>query len=314
MSQAKPCWNWTGVEALNFQGHDRLYELVAMLPSRRSTDSEITTYLVDLHARFQRWLHQDEFGPSRRQQTAALRSLIRLLQKLEKHLIKGPPLAKNWLDATLRCKNEPRNTTLEVLYAAAVDVESDLRVDDTPKHEIIWAAGLRDRVYELMAGSQSLDTNTEAKIFPIAMQRHFDPLQAIGPDCDLAKVEHWLNAYWNVLVATLSELNSRRGAEERVSLKLLIEQLCKLWEHETGCSVTAHGQVKDVRTGRAETRAGKFVTAAVEAMLPHQAWFDQRTDFVHSVRAQTFLPRCQGARARQVLGIMKNFVKRRANM
>ena len=158
MSQAEPRWNWTGVEALNFQSHHRLHELLGMLAARKSTDDEILTYLIDLRARFQRWLHQDEFGPSRRQQTAALHALIRILQKLEKHLLEGPSLAKERLDSTLRCKDDPTSTKSQALYEAAVDMEIDLRVADAPKREIIWAAHLRDRVYFLIVRSQSLDT------------------------------------------------------------------------------------------------------------------------------------------------------------
>ena len=110
----------------------------------------------------------------------------------------------------------------------------------------------------LLAQSQSIDSNTESEIFPVAQRRGFDPLQATGPSFGLADVERWLHGYWNVVVDTLEELSSRRGAEERVSLKLLVEQLCELWERETGCSVTAHDRVKDQSTGRAETPAGQF--------------------------------------------------------
>ena len=64
------------------------------------------------------------------------------------------------------------------------------------------------------------------------------------PDFGLEDAEQWLNAYWNVVDQTLCELNEKRGAEERESLKLLVEQLCELWERETGRYVTAHGMIK----------------------------------------------------------------------
>jgi hypothetical protein len=43
-------------------------------------------------------------------------------------------------------------------------------------------------------------------------------------------------------------------------------------------------------TQRTETEAGRFVTAAVEAMLPEPAWFDDHSQFSRPVRANTFLP------------------------
>ena len=74
--QTKPCWSWNGADALNFSGQTKDFKrLMAMLPAKQSPDEQISAFLVYLRARFQRWLHQDEFGPTRRQQTAALRAL-----------------------------------------------------------------------------------------------------------------------------------------------------------------------------------------------------------------------------------------------
>jgi hypothetical protein len=180
MSQAKPCWSWTGVAELVFTGQDsHLQRLVAMLPAKKSSDEQILVDLADLGARFHRRLHQDEFGPNRRQQTASLRALMK-------------------------------------------------------------AARLK-----------------------------FDLSQATGLD------------------------------------------FCELWERETGSRVTAHGQFKDVYIGRAETAAGRFVTATVEVMLPDQSWFEDHAEFARSVRAETFRPGCQQDRERQILVIMRDFVKRR---
>jgi hypothetical protein len=118
-----------------------------------------------------------------------------------------------------------------------------------------------------------------------------------------------------VLVEALHKLSDRRGAQERVSLKLF-EELCNLYERETGELVAAHGIKEDVYTSRAETKPGRFVRAAVEAMLPNQPWFDQHIQFADPACADTFLPDEQGdhrrkARARQILAITRNFVSRR---
>ena len=73
-----------------------------------------------------------------------------------------------------------------------------------------------------------------------------------------------------------------------MSLKLLVEQLCELWERETGRPVTAHGMIKLEYTQRTETEAGRFVTSAVEAMLPESSWFDEHSEFSQPIRAETF--------------------------
>ena len=308
--QTKPCWSWSGAEALNFSEQNKLEPLTAILPAKQSSDEEILAFLVDLRAHFQRWLHQDELGPTRRQQTAALRALKKSLQTLRRQLAKGAPSQREQLDAILRNGHGGSSPTLERIYEAASDLGRYLRIPDSPNRKIDWTSKIKTCAETTMAQSQSLDTNTDGEILLIAIRHIFDPLQTFTP-AGLADAELWLNAYWNVVDKTLCELNERGGAEERVSLKLLVEQLCEFWERETGGPVTAHGMSKLEYTQRTETAAGRFVTAAVDAMLPELFWFDEHREFSYSVRAMTFLPSRQADRARQILAIMRDFVKRR---
>jgi hypothetical protein len=310
MGLAQPRWNWTGVEALVFDSQDsRLRDLLNMLPAKRSNDEEIEAFLVDLRARFQRWLHQDEFGPTRRQQTAGVHALMKAVQTLHRLLAKISPSLKTWFEARPRDRNDPSNTVLEALYEAASDIEHDLRKANAPDSQVSWASRLGDCVYSVMAQSQALDTNADGEIFLIATERKFESSSATGANFRFVDAERWLTDYWNVLFDTLQTLNERRGADERVSLKLLVEQLCELWEHETGFCVTAHGVANDVYTGRVETDAGRFISAAIDAMLPSESWFARRPAL--SVRALTFLPCNRLHRERQITGIMRDFVRRR---
>ena len=265
--QTRPCWSWSGAEALNFSEQNKLEPLIAILPAKQSSDEEILAFLVDLRAHFQRWLHQDELGPTRRQQTAALRALKKSLKTLQRQLAKGAPSQREQLDAILRNGHGGSSPTLERIYEAASDLGRYLRIPDSPNRKIDWTSKIKTCAETTMAQSQSLDTNTDGEILLIAIRHIFDPLQTFTP-AGLADAELWLNAYWNVVDKTLCELNERGGAEERVSLKLLVEQLCEFWERETGGPVTAHGMSKLEYTPRTETAAGRFVTAAVDAMLP----------------------------------------------
>jgi hypothetical protein len=178
---SEPRWNWTGVDVLKVKNDDaRLRQLAAMFRSKRSSDEGITADLVDLCGRFQRWLHQDEFGPDRGQRTAALRALMKSIQRLDKHLIGGSSLIKGQLDAELRKQNNPSNLMVEALYEAAVDVAGDQLGAGTPDRDALWASRLRDYAFTLLTRSQSADSNTDSEIFPIAQRRRFDPLRR-GP-------------------------------------------------------------------------------------------------------------------------------------
>jgi hypothetical protein len=313
-SQTKPCWSWSGAEALNFSEQTDLRPLLAMLAAKQSSDEQILAFLVDLRARFQRWLHQDEFGPTRRQQSGALSALKKSLQTLRRQLVKGAPSQRQQFDATLRNGGDRSAATLERIYEAAGDFERDLRIAGASNRKIDWAVKIKTSAGTTMAQGQSLDTNADREILLTTLQHRFDPLQTCPPDFGLTEAEQWLSAYWTVVDQTLCRLDERGGAEERVSLKLLVEQLCEFWERETGCLVTAHGMIKLEYTQRTETEAGRFVTAAVEAMLPEQSWFDEHREFSQPIRATTFLPFWQADRARQILVIMRDFVKRRSKI
>jgi hypothetical protein len=223
MTNAKPIWNWTGVAPLVFDGRDSRLRcfLTEELPVTKSSHDEIVPYLVDLNARFERWLHQDEFGPTRKQQAAAVHGLMKAAQTLQKHFANSPPSLKSRFDTILRDRNDPLNSVLEALFEAAVDLEDVLSGTNAPNFHFEWASRLRDRVDSLMALSQVVDTNTDSKIFQNAIVRKFDYSAPIGTGFGFGDAERWLADYWNVLVNTLQAFNKRRGADERVSLKLL---------------------------------------------------------------------------------------------
>src|ERR1700692_1028962 len=88
---ANPLLNWSGVTelplSLDVQG---FRELLTALPARHSSDAEIIARLADLRSKLHGWLHQDEFGPNRKQRTAALRSHLTCFNRLQKQLLKAP--------------------------------------------------------------------------------------------------------------------------------------------------------------------------------------------------------------------------------
>jgi hypothetical protein len=317
---AQPRWGWSGVSKLARRDQELHVEhLVAMLPAKKSSPAEVVAELVELRARFHRWLHQDEFGPRRGEQTAALRAHIKLVRELCRLLQKRRSRSWDGLDAALRNGNDGLSPVVAALGDAAAEVESALQIAGASNPDMgCWLSRVRRCARTLSEQIETLDDNTDGQIFLTALYRNFELSQtAASEEFGLLDAECWLNGYWSVLVETLNSLNDQRGAQERVSLKLLVEELCNLYERETEEPAAAHGVKGDVYTACAETKSGRFVTAAVGAMLPDKSWFDGHSQYANLVRAETFLPdeqawRRQRARARQVLVIMKDFVARRA--
>src|ERR1700722_11034453 len=99
-----------------------------MLPATKSSRADVVTQLVDLRARFHGWLHQDEFGPGRGEQTATLREHIKFVRELCQRLDRGKSRSRDRLDAALRSSNDGLSPVVAVLGEAAADVESTLQI------------------------------------------------------------------------------------------------------------------------------------------------------------------------------------------
>ena len=205
--------------------------LVAMLLATKSSRADVVAQLVDLRARFHGWLHQDEFGPRRGEQTATLRVHIKFVRELCQRLNKGKSHSRDRLDAALRSSNDGLSPAVAALGEAAADVESALQITSSKNQDIGWFSRVRSCAETLFEKIETLDDNTNSQIALTALYRNFELSQtAASEEFGLLDAECWLNGYWNVLVETLNRLNDQRGAQERVSLKLLVEELCNLYE------------------------------------------------------------------------------------
>src|SRR5436309_12584788 len=82
---ASPRWGWSGAAPLGSPvgREQRLNFVVAdLLPRRQSSVCSLVRELLSLSARYARYLHQDELGPTRGEQIAALRQLLEQLDLL----------------------------------------------------------------------------------------------------------------------------------------------------------------------------------------------------------------------------------------
>src|SRR5258707_11192617 len=134
---AQPRWGWSGVSKLTRRDQElRVEHLAAMLPATKSSRAEVVAQLIELRARFHGWLHQDEFGPRRGEQTAALRAHIKFVRELCQRLNKGKSRSRDRLDAALRSSNDGLSPAVAALGEAAADVESALQITSSKNQDI----------------------------------------------------------------------------------------------------------------------------------------------------------------------------------
>ena len=105
----------------------------------------------------------------------------------------------------------------------------------------------------------------------------------------------------------LTHLRRRKGPEARLSLGLLVSQLCDLWRRETGQPVTANPVRLGAYEGRPQSASGRFVCEAVEALQPTAAWIAEHEAVGAHMRA-AILTRLPGDRARAVHSAMRAYI------
>jgi hypothetical protein len=169
--------------------------LAAMLPATKSSRAEVAAQLVELGARFHGWLHQDEFGPRRGEQTAALRVHIKLVCELCQLLAKGSFGCRTKLNAALRNNNDGFSPAVAALGETAALVQSALQIADAPARDIYWISRVRTRAEELLIQIEVLDDNTDGQIAMTAICREFRLSQPLAAkEFGLVDVVSWLNA------------------------------------------------------------------------------------------------------------------------
>ena len=70
---------------------DTLAQILSLLPTQLLTSEGVKAQILDLGARYHRYLHQDEFGPTRAERMAALRMVLGQIEQLDSQLLGLPP-------------------------------------------------------------------------------------------------------------------------------------------------------------------------------------------------------------------------------
>lgn len=283
-----PRWGWSGAAPYvnPVEPEQSLTSVVVgLLPRRQSPVCSLVGELLALGGRYARYLRQDELGPTRAEQIAALQQLSEHLDRLCSDLRSLPAHLRVALGLRLaqdeRWCHENSNfgtafsadsVPLDTLYEAAVEVgDSLVRAKATRDAKLMESLSeIAKRTWVLL---ENLDTTTALKVGLDANVRSAalgaEDLPATEPLAVLCSRIEGLRRRFN---QTLSRLRSARGPEPRLSLPWLVWQLCDLWHRETGEAVTSSAVRKGKYTSKPQSLAGSFVLAAVEALQPSEAW------------------------------------------
>jgi hypothetical protein len=317
---SSPRWGWSGVEKIvpPLWAEAELRCVADLLPSRQSSIENIVAELLAIGGRHHRNLHQDEFGPTQAERMQALRDLVDRLEVLLSRLealspqlrllvserqTEGRPAAGP-IDVDLIASYSADKDAIEAVSEIASDVRRDLAgVGRTDDANLIGEVGTAaDMVGPLL---WNLDSTTDGDVV------------IDGESAGSALADNCADLFESLCVPVrrlhsrftlaLIHLGRRKGPEARLSLGLLVSQLCDLWRRETGRPVTANPVKLGVYTGCPQSASGRFVCAAVEALQPSAAWMDEHKAVGPHIRARIMtLP--PAYRAQPVHSAMRAYV------
>jgi hypothetical protein len=311
---------WSGVAALgNLRDEGgAVARAVAMLPKTRAAPEDIVQFLLDLGARYHRYLHQDEYGPTRADRSAALVMLKKALDTLARHLSKLPPRLEHLLVSRLSelSSDSPQEDEFAFFQEERESVERFLDAArsamDANGASIRGDRALFDKLRvaaeKALGLFESLDTTSEIDV--VLAPKILDGIRPSPRVGDVHTVLCGRLARLQLRVAlTLKALNRQKGPDQRLSLPWLVEQLGDLWSNETGEIVTSNAVEGGDYSGVPRSAAGRFITATVEALQPSKAWLAEHEDIAATV-STAILNGSSGHRARAVSNILADYVAR----
>jgi hypothetical protein len=314
-SSAKPRWGWSGGALIQplLDRKDMVRSIVERMPVRASKIDHLTQELLQLAGRYHRYLHQDEFGPTRAERLATLREVIEQIDalfaeiarlprslrwKISNHLAKDEAVIAS--SAARRFWNDMAAARRIALAAKGVGIDITVKKRPAQAELIERLTHEANKTAGLLA---SLDTTTEGDVFLLGSSlvgKRLRKTESLDP---LMSARISLTRLRQRAIATLEYLEKRKGAEPAISLPLLVSELCELWRRETGSPVT--GDTVGYRRNRMSkagnfhkgriTVAGQFVLDLVKVFRPMGSALGARLD---SVRARNLLIESDEGRVR----------------
>ena len=290
--KAEPRWCWSGVAPVaagRLSASD--IDLHILLPDHRSPIEEIVLALRALGGRYQRYLNQDDFGPTRAERMAALRQLRNRLELLLSRLHRLPVDLRLRLSEQLARDATPVEPDIDNFQAyrsdvaavqqigeAALEIERIVHMPPTA-HDAALMVGLSVAAQETAGLLNVLDTTTAGAV---AIDSDCPALE-IGVDVDIESIDvatasTRIERLRHRVERVLMGLEQRHRPERHESLRWLVWQPCDLYHRETGRRVT--NSADDVSrcnfsgtryTGTPQSPAGRFVLAAVKFLQPSEA-------------------------------------------
>ena len=275
--------------------------MLGLLPSYKSSRTELLEFFNQVGARLRRNLRQDEFGPTRADRIASLRQLVRAVDKVVAQANAAPPSIRDQLEQALDART-PSDGTLNSILTVVLETAAELEEAASVRRDsrsTRACRNLKQAAERTLYMVEALDTATAAEIFEEEVAKPGDKLAA-------GELSQRLTRHAALYSRTLERLKRGRGAESHNSVHILVWDLAYLWTHETGLPVTSNA-VKDYSyTASPRSGAGRFIVTAFDILFQATSEMDDPARHPDSWVAKLNHP---AARRRAVYFSMRKYVQ-----
>jgi hypothetical protein len=203
--------NWSGCAPLEADlAVADIDKLIGLLSNRRSSNHDLSLRFSKAAARFQRCLRQDDFGPTRADQIAALNLNLKDIGLLKEFLRSLSSIQADLFCSRLDEELRPLvNLTWGQIFDAIHDTSDYLgHHDPLPVHPFLELADACNRFIDFPA---RIDTNTAARL--VDEQGNFE-LHLPDRPLAIADVLDWIDRFRDIHEAQRIHCRSRKGFEK----------------------------------------------------------------------------------------------------
>jgi hypothetical protein len=278
---------------------------VSLLPAKSSSDHELQEKLRKIAVRLRRQLRQDDWGPSRGDQTAALRQILKQTSALKRAIERLSHSECEQFCALFRQRHEAERPAswaelATLIYETAVDGAQRARSQARLRNIAMKAEFFCDY-------PNRIDDNTRSAIFDSCAGEIPAP-STHQHTYVLADIRVWLDQFAVPHAGTLRDLDAQRGPELFFTLDIAVGALAKLYTAEAGLKVTHSLDL----SGFPASKAGKFIVAAILAMRPPAR--ELNTEFIAGLGKHASMWLSEPALKRQVAQALRRVCRKKRRM
>jgi hypothetical protein len=279
---------------------ERFAQAISLLPIRSSSDRLLQAELQKVAMKLRQRIRQDDWGPGRGDQIAALRQIEKKIAELRSAVKQLSPSECDYFERALEDEASGKGQVTWAALMTSIEETAVLcdRQTGSPAFKDIAA-----RAEYFLDYPARLDDNTQSAILERCAGRGLFGPAGSPHRYGIKELDCLIEEFAALHTNALRNLNVQRGPVEFLTLKLAVKRLAEIFKAETGREVTHYLDC----SGYPASEAGKFIVAAILVMRPLATELTE--EFREGLGKHASMWLSEPALKRQVAQILKWYVR-----